>query len=85
MDYLKDVRSFVASNLLFGDTDSFQNETSFLESGVIDSMGILELITFVEKTYGIKVEPEEMVPENFDSVNKLAFFLSKKAAKSVPN
>jgi len=84
MDYINDVRNFVTSNFLFGAPDSFQNDASFLESGIIDSMGILELITFVEKTYGVKVEPEEMVPENFDSVSKLALFVSKKVAKSVP-
>ena len=74
----------MASNFLFDDPTSLKNDASFLETGIVDSMGILELITFLEKNYGIKVEPAEMVPENFDSLNQLARFVSRKLQKPLP-
>ena len=62
MDQAKEIRGFVISNFLFGDASVLQDDKSFLESGIVDSTGMLELIMFLESTYGIKVEPEEMVP-----------------------
>lgn len=84
MHYAKNVKDFVVTNFLFGDGTSLQEDASFLESGVIDSTGILELITFLESTYEIKVQPDEMIPENLDSVNRVAAFLSRKNAKVAP-
>ena len=84
MNYAKDIREFVISNFLFGDPAALQDDTSFLESGIVDSTGMLELIMFLEGTYGIRVEPEEMVPGNLDSVNRLVDFLEKKQAQVVP-
>ena len=78
MNYAKEVRNFVVSNFLFGESGSLTDDTSFLESGVIDSTGMLELIMFLENTCEVRVEPEEMVPENLDSVNRVAQFLSRK-------
>jgi acyl carrier protein len=82
MGYAKEVREFVIENFLFGDGTSLQDDVSFLNSGIIDSTGVLELIMFLESTYAIKVQPEEMVPENFDSVNQVAQFLSRKVARA---
>jgi acyl carrier protein len=82
MNHTKEIRDFIITNFLFGDASSLQDDTSFLVSGVIDSTGILELIMFLEQTYGIKIEPEEMVPENFDSVNKVVQFLGRKQEKA---
>jgi len=73
-----EIRKFVAENFLFDDAGSLEDSTSFIESGVIDSTGILELVTFLEMTYEIKVESEDMVPENFDSIDKITRFLTKK-------
>lgn len=78
INYAKEVRDFVVSNFLFGEAGSLTDDTSFLESGVIDSTGMLELIMFLENTCEVRVEPEEMVPENLDSVNRVAQFLSRK-------
>lgn len=78
MNYLNQVRAFVVSNFLFGDASSLQDDTSFLDSGIIDSTGILELIMFLEQEFNTIVEPEEMIPENLDSVDKLARFLARK-------
>jgi acyl carrier protein len=77
-DYHKGVRDFIVSNLLFGDGAALENDTSFLDSGAVDSTGVLELIMFLESTYGVKVAPEEMVPENLDSVDRVAQFLQRK-------
>ncbi len=78
MDHTKEVREFVINNFLFGDGSSLQDDKSFLDSGIIDSTGMLELIMFLETTYGIKIEPEEMLPDNLDSVNRVAAFVAKK-------
>jgi len=80
MDYAKEVRDFVVSNFLFGEAASLQDDTSFLDSGIIDSTGMLEMIMFLENKCGVKVEPEEMVPENLDSINRVVQFLKRKLA-----
>ena len=79
MNYTKEVRDFVVSNFLFGDASSLQDNTSFLNSGIVDSTGILELIVFLEQKFKIKIEPEEMLPENLDSIEKVTRFLVRKA------
>jgi acyl carrier protein len=78
MTYLDTVRHFVVENFLFGDGESLKEDTSFLERGIIDSTGILEVIMFLEETYGIKIEDEELVPENLDSLRNIAKFLERK-------
>ena len=78
MDYIYAVRDFVIENFLFGEGDQLKEDTSFLESGVIDSTGILELVTFLEETYSIQIQDDELVPENLDSVTNVAKFLAGK-------
>lgn len=78
MNPTKEVRDFIITNFLFGDASTLQDDTSFLESGIIDSTGMLELIMFLEQTYDIKLDPEEMIPQNLDSVNKVAQFIARK-------
>lgn len=75
------IRKYILENFLFTDDDSeLNNSDSFLDSGIIDSTGILEVISFLEENFGIKVEDDEMVPENLDSVdNILAYLASKKS------
>ena len=80
MDYAKEVRDFVISNFLFGEAGSLHDDTSFLDSGIIDSTGMLEMIMFLENTCGVKIEPEEMVPENLDSINRVVQFVKQKLA-----
>ena len=75
------IRDFIIENALFGSTDiNFSDDDSFLEKGIIDSTGILELIMFTEETYGIEVEDDEVIPENFDSVAKLGAYIRAKTA-----
>ena len=78
MKYLKELRAFVVATFLFGDAGSLQDDTSFMGSGIIDSTGILELVTFLEETYDIKIENEEMIPANLDCLNNVARFLERK-------
>ncbi len=78
MNYKTRVKDFVVSNLLFGAAGDLKDNMSFLESGTIDSTGVLEIIMFLEETYGIKVEPEDMVPENLDSIDRISEFLTRK-------
>jgi acyl carrier protein len=81
-DYHKGIRDFIFSNLVFDDSAGLENDTSFLESGIIDSTGFLELIMFMESNYAIKVAPEEMIPGNLDSVNRAAQFLKRKLGEA---
>lgn len=82
MNFIDTVREFIVANFLFGDAEGFHDQTSFLESGVVDSTGILELVMFLEATYEIKVERDEMIPENLDSVHRIVQFLNRKLAPS---
>lgn len=79
------IRKFIIENFLFGQDDGgLTDNDSFLEKGIIDSTGVLELVAFVEETFGIKVEDNELVPENLDSVNNLITFVDNKLVTSNP-
>ena len=74
-----ELRKFITDNFLFGkDSLKFSDDDSFIERGLIDSSGVLELVGFLEETYGIKVQDNELVPENLDSINQLLLYLDKK-------
>jgi len=72
------VREFIIENFLFGNADGLENVTSFLDEGIIDSTGVLELITFLENEFEIKVEDDELIPDNLDSMKNITAFLEKK-------
>lgn len=75
------IRKFINDNFLFGQGESsFTDDDSFLDKGIIDSTGVLELVAFLEEQFGIKVEDEELVPENLDSTNNLVNFINSKTA-----
>ena len=82
MEHSSKVREFVVDNFLFGEGESLKDDTSFLEEGIIDSTGVLELIMFLEETCGIKVEDDEVVPENLDSLHNIARFIDRKLTRS---
>jgi acyl carrier protein len=73
-----DVRNFVIQNFLFGRGGTLGDADSFLEAGIIDSTGVLELVGFLETTYGISVADEDLVPANLDSVERVARFVERK-------
>jgi acyl carrier protein len=73
------LRQFVIDNFLFGqEADGLSDNESFLERGIIDSTGVLELVAFLESTYAIKIKDEELIPANLDSIQKLVRFLQTK-------
>jgi acyl carrier protein len=79
-DTKEKIRQFIIDNFLFGDAGDLEDNTSFLESGIIDSTGVLELIGFLEEEFLIQVDDEELIPENLDSINNLLIFHNKKKA-----
>jgi len=72
------VKNFIVENFLFGNDDGLKDDTSFLDEGIIDSTGILELVSFLEEEFGIAVEDEELIPENLDSIKNVVGYLEKK-------
>ncbi len=78
-----DVREFVTENFLFGRTNvSLDGDDSLLEEGLIDSTGVLELVTFIEDKFDVTVEDEELVPDNLDSINRLITFIEAKVEEA---
>ncbi len=78
-DLQQDMRTFVIDNFLFGeDNGKLTDDDSLMEQGLIDSTGALELVTFLEGKYGIKIKDDELDPENLDSINKLVSFITRK-------
>jgi len=78
MENKQAIREFVVENFLFGEANGLKDDTSFLEEGIVDSTGILELVTYLEDEYSITVEDEELIPENLDSINNVANYLQSK-------
>ena len=74
------IRGFIVENFLFGEDGNLKDDTSFLYEGIIDSTGILELVSYLEEEFSITVEDEDLVPENLDSINNVVSYLEKKTA-----
>ncbi|PIE23334.1 MAG: acyl carrier protein [Planctomycetota bacterium] len=73
------LRDFIVETFLFGEDDpNLLNDSSFIELGVIDSTGVLEVVEFVEDSFGLSVADDELVPENFDSIGQLSEFICSK-------
>lgn len=77
-EILKQVTDFIEQNFVYDQEMSLNNDESLLDSGLVDSTGILEVVSFLEQTYNISVEDEEMVPDNLDSINKISSFINRK-------
>ncbi|WP_257307349.1 acyl carrier protein [Geothrix campi] len=74
-----DLREFISRNFLFSDEGFLYGDAaSFLQEGIIDSLGVMELVTYVEKQYGISVADDELLPSNFDSVSQLSAYITSK-------
>jgi len=78
MDIKERVRTFVTSNFYVADPTMLEDEASLLDRGIIDSTGVLEVIFFIEETFGITVEDSEMLPDNLDSIERIASFVALK-------
>ena len=78
-DIAQAVRGFIAENFLFRDeADAIANDASLLDAGIIDSTGVLELVSFLETTFGIEVADEDMLPENLDSIRAITGYVTRK-------
>lgn len=79
-----DLRQYVLDKLLFGRTEAEPSgDESFLESGIIDSTGVLELVAFLEEKFQVKVEDEDLIPANLDSINAIVRYVESKCTASV--
>ncbi|WP_214473701.1 acyl carrier protein [Mesorhizobium sp. dw_380] len=76
--YGAQVRSFLASNFYIADVKALSDTTSLLDEGIVDSTGVLEVIGFLEETFGIIVEDSELLPDNLDSIQAIARFIVRK-------
>ena len=83
MDAGKIVREFIIENFLFGNSARLPDDAvSFLDNGMIDSTGVLEIIAFLEERFDISIEDSEITPENLDSVSRISAFVAQKTEAS---
>jgi len=82
MSYKDQVREFIIESFLFGEADKLTDATSLLDAGIIDSTGILEIVQYIEDTFGFTIEDDELLPENLDSVEAIDRFVEKKKSES---
>jgi acyl carrier protein len=75
------IRRFLTTNFYIADPDQLNDDTSLLDSGIVDSTGVLEVIMFIEKEFGFKVAEEDMLPDNLDSIAKIAEYVGRVKAK----
>ncbi len=75
------VRQFITTNFYVADPAALKDDQSLLETGVVDSTGVLEIVQFLESDFGVKVEDTEIVPENVDTISRLSAFISRKTQK----
>jgi acyl carrier protein len=80
-----EIRNFLAENFPLGDDpNELPADASLLEAGIIDSTGVLELVGFIEETYDVRVEDDELLPENLDSIRNVVAFVERKRALARP-
>ena len=83
MDKMRErIKGYIIDNFLFGDEKGLEDQTSFLDAGIVDSTGILELVDFLDNEFRIKISDDEILPENLDSINNIINFLDKKSVVS---
>lgn len=78
MQIQSEIRNYIIENILFGDEELLDVDTSFQENGILDSLGFLEIITFVEEKFGIEIADNEVVPENLGSLRRISGFVEEK-------
>jgi acyl carrier protein len=76
------IRDFIAQNFYVADPAALEDEASLTATGIVDSTGMLEVIAFVERTLGVQVADDELLPENFDSIARIAAFVERKSTRA---
>ena len=77
-DIATKVEGYIKENFIFENPNKLERDQSLLDTGVIDSTGVLSLIMFLEETFEVSINDEELVPANLDSIDKIAIFMEKK-------
>ncbi|NUP04801.1 MAG: acyl carrier protein [Polyangiaceae bacterium] len=72
------VRAFIESNFYIADKSLLSDDVSLLDKGLVDSTGILEIVAFLESDFDIKVEDQELIPDNLDSIDRITAFIGRK-------
>lgn len=79
MNIQETVKSFISENILFSDNGfPYDLNDSFLEKGIVDSMNVMEIVAFVEDTFGVTIKDSDIVPSNFDSIANITKFVESK-------
>ena len=78
------ITKYIVETFLFGQGAQLTDDASFLEQGILDSTGVLELVAHLESTYGIKVNDDELTPDNLDSINSICSFIERKRTAIAP-
>jgi acyl carrier protein len=78
MEHTQKLRQFITTNFYVAEPAALKDDQSLLESGVVDSTGVLEIVQFLESDFGVKVEDTEIVPENVDTISRLSAFIARK-------
>jgi acyl carrier protein len=73
------IREFIIENFLFGNSERLSSGTNLFEEGIVDSTGIIELISFIETTFNISINDEELITDNFSSLDSISGFISNKS------
>jgi acyl carrier protein len=82
MGIKEQVRAFLTSNYYVTDPAALDDNASLLDRGIVDSTGMLDIILFIEETFDIKIEHREMLPENLDSIERIANFVTRKLTEN---
>lgn len=77
------IKEFIIENFLFGEKNHFDESTDFFQKGILDSTGIIELVGFIEQTFNVSIEDDELIVENFSSLNNITTYLQSKIASKV--
>ena len=81
--YNEQIRAFIVENFLFGDASQLPNDdASLIDNDIIDSTGVLELVAFIEDTFSVEMADADIVPDNLDSVNRIAAFVKASARQA---
>jgi acyl carrier protein len=75
---LSSIKNFIRTELIYDDEKDFDENTNLIERGIVDSMSLVRLISFIEENYGIQVQDEDIVPENFSSLKKISSFIAER-------
>ena len=78
MSLQEDIRGFIVDTFLFGEDGGLRDDSSFLAEGIVDSTGIMQLVSYLQEQYRITIEDEELIPDNLDSISKVMSFIAVK-------